>query len=348
MVRASEGSGDSIRIGLLIPDGRSLAARKGAELAVRNANDRGGIKGKPVRLIVKSMEGPWGTGSTQAVNLVFNDEVVALLGLHDGRNAHLVEQVAAKSRVVFLSAWSGDPTLAQAFVPWFFNAAFDDNRQAESLYREIYETRKFNRIAVVSNNAYDSGSALKNFLKRTGNSSSVKPLLLEFNENKDQAQDIIPGLKAAGPDCIVLFVQPPASLRIIEQLRLNNLNVPVYCTPEQLDENLLSTDELSRYGDTRFVTSVDLSSQNGSAFVEEYKAVYETLPGAVAAYAFDGMRILLDAIARGGTEREGLQKALLETDFEGVTGLIQFDERGSRKGSPGLAIIKRGIPVLLK
>ena len=43
------------------------------------------------------------------------------MGSHDGRNAHLVEQVATKSQVVFLSAWASDPTLSQAFVPWFFS-----------------------------------------------------------------------------------------------------------------------------------------------------------------------------------------------------------------------------------
>ena len=84
------------------------------------------------------MEGPWGTGSKQAVNLVFDEEVVAMLGSHDGRNAHLVEQVSAKSRVVFLSAWSGDPTLAQAFVPWFFNCVPNDLQQADVLIEEIY------------------------------------------------------------------------------------------------------------------------------------------------------------------------------------------------------------------
>ena len=121
-----EETGDTVKIGLLIPDSKSLASKYGAELAVRKANISGGLNGHPVRLIVRSMEGHWGTGSKQAVTMIFDENVVAILGSHDGRNAHLVEQVSAKSRVVFLSAWSGDPTLSQAFVPWFFNCVYND------------------------------------------------------------------------------------------------------------------------------------------------------------------------------------------------------------------------------
>ena len=33
------------------------------------------------------------------------------------------------------------------------------------------------------------------------------------------------------------------------------------------------------------------------------------MPGTVAAYAFDGMNILIEAIRKAGTEREKIQKA---------------------------------------
>jgi ABC-type branched-subunit amino acid transport system substrate-binding protein len=92
----------TVKIGLLIQDNNSLAARYGAELAIRKANETGGFRGKQFRLITRSMEGPWGTGSKQAVDLIDGENVCAILGSHDGRNAHLVEQVSAKERIVFL------------------------------------------------------------------------------------------------------------------------------------------------------------------------------------------------------------------------------------------------------
>ena len=143
---------------------------QGAELAIREANEKGGLNGFRFQLIVRSMEGPWGTGSKEAVNLIFEEKVWALLGAHDGRNAHIVEQAATKSIVVFVSAWASDPTLSQAFVPWFFNCVPNDNQQASSLIEEIYNKRNFNKVAVISGDDYDSKMTLNCFLKASAKS----------------------------------------------------------------------------------------------------------------------------------------------------------------------------------
>ncbi len=166
-----------IKIGLLIQDSSYISVVQGAELAVRNANSKGGLNGRRFLIVVRSMEGPWGTGSKQAVDLIFEEKVWALLGAHDGRNAHLVEQAATKSQVVFVSAWSGDPTLSQAFVPWFFNCVPNDRQQAGSLIEEIYNRRKIIQVAVVYGNDYDSKTALDNFLKQAKMSGKPEPVL---------------------------------------------------------------------------------------------------------------------------------------------------------------------------
>ena len=119
-----------LKIGLLISDKNAVAAKNGAELAILQANKMGGFNGRSFELVVRSMEGPWGSGAKEAVKMIFDDEVCAIMGSIDGRNAHVVEQVTTKSRTVFLSVWSGDPTLSQAFVPWFFSCVPNNNQQA--------------------------------------------------------------------------------------------------------------------------------------------------------------------------------------------------------------------------
>jgi branched-chain amino acid transport system substrate-binding protein len=337
---------ETIKIGLLIPDRCSIAAKNGAELAIRKANDIGGQTKYLFQLIVRSMEGPWGTGSKQAVTLVFDENVVAILGSHDGRNAHLVEQVSAKSRVVFLSAWSGDPTLSQAFVPWFFNSIFNDIQIADALIDEIYIKRSLDKIAVISDDSYDSGSTFKNFLKQAENSGKQVPILFKFNDTTQDLKDISGRLKKGDIDCIILFVQAPAAFRIIELLRLNNLNQPVYATLNLLDENKSPGPDFKYYENVRFASSEILAGKKGELFAKEYRKQFGNIPGAVAAYAFDGMNLLIEAIRKAGTEREGIQKALRDIKYDGVTGTIQFDENGNRKGVPVFVEIKKGILVI--
>ena len=342
------GVADTVRIGLLIQDKNSTAALQAAELAVLKANQNGGVNGLPVRLVVRSMEGPWGTGSREAVSLIFDEKVTAILGSHDGRNAHLVEQVAAKSRMVFISAWTSDPTLSEAFIPWFFNCVPTDLQQADALIEDICNRRKLIKIAVVSDNSYDSQSAVNNFLKNLTKQGKHKPLLFSYDSTDKDINALTEKIISSETDCAVLFVQPPASVKLIRQLKMKNMNLPVFGSFELLDENHLTEKDLKDYEKVAFVSSVNLSGRAGILFSEDYKKAYGNLPGAIAAYAFDGVNVLIEAIKKAGNEREKIQKAIAEIKYEGVTGTIHFDERGNRKGIPGFVEFKNGIPVSMK
>ncbi len=125
---------DTIKIGLLIPDKEALAAKHGAELAIRKAKRRGGYSHLPFQLVVRSTEGQWGAGSKESVRLVFEDEVVAIMGSLDGRNAHLAEQVAATTKILFLSSWAPDMTISLPFVPWSLRWRPNHQHLAMSLF----------------------------------------------------------------------------------------------------------------------------------------------------------------------------------------------------------------------
>jgi len=155
----------AVKIGLLIPEQEAIAAKHGAELAIREANEKGGYEGCSFHLVVRSAEGPWGAGSKESVGLVFDDEVVAIMGSLDGRNAHLAEQVATKTKIVFLSAWATDMSLSQAFVPWYFRCVPNDDQQAVTLIQDIYKNRKISRVTVIGTEDYDSRNAVRSFIK---------------------------------------------------------------------------------------------------------------------------------------------------------------------------------------
>ncbi len=341
---AESGVKQTIKIGLLIQDNNSVEARQASELAILNANLHGGYKGTKFELIVRSMEGPWGTGSKQAVSLVFDENVVAMAGSHDGRNAHLVEQVAAKSRVVFVSEWSADPTLAQAFVPWFFNAVSNGFQQSDALINAIGKIKKHDQIAIIHDAEYDSGSTMNCFLEKLKSRGIPEPVKLAYHPDPDNFKDIVDKLRSGDIGSIILFVGPPALFKLIEKLRVDNFYQPVYCPLIQLDENKIPGD-MKNYENVTFVYPVNSSGKLWSTFSDQYRGKFGNYPGTVAAFAYDGMNLLIEAIRSAGTDREKLQNALKSIKYEGVTGAIQFDGKGNRIGVPGVAQIKNGIPV---
>lgn len=338
----------TIKIGLLIPDKNSTAAKHGAEMAIKKANENGGLNGNPFRLVIRSMEGPWGTGSKQAVDLIFQENVCAIMGSSDGRNGHLVEQVTTKAGIVFLSTWASDPTLAQAFVPWYFTCVPNDLQQADAFIEEIYIKKRITRVATVSDKGYDSKLAVESFFKKTKLTGEADPLQLYYDPPGEDFIDLLDKIKKDEINAIVIFGNPSSSLRFIRQLRQSRMNQSVFGALSILDENELSGQDLKNYENVVLVSSGNWSGSMGIAFRKDFKQTYGIIPDEVASYSFDGMSLLLEAIRTGGPGRKEIQKSLKKIHFQGVTGPIQFDARGKRVGVPFLIEIRNGIPAKLE
>jgi len=340
-------SGNYIKIGLLIPDKESTAARYGAELAIRKANANGGFNGMPFQLVVRSMEGPWGTGSKQAVSLIFEEKVWALLGSHDGRNAHLVEQAATKAIVPFVSAWAGDPTLSQAFVPWFFNCVPNDFQQAEMLFNEICMKRNMSVIALISDNDYDSQLAASSFLKKMKLENRTEPDRFRYENYTGKINEMLDQIQKGKAECIVLLCNPSASLEIYSLIRERKMDQPVFGSHYLLNENIISSRDMKVYDNSIMIPTGKWSAPKFRIFIQDYKELFGVSPGIVAAYSYDGMNVLIRAVMNAGTpDREKIQKALETINYEGVTGTISFDDMGNRNGKYLMTTVRNGIPFI--
>jgi len=340
-------SDNSIKIGLLIQNNKSLAARHGTELAIRNANEMGDLKGRKFQVVVRSMEGTWGTGSKEAVKLIFDEGVIAIIGSHDGRNAHLVEQVTAKAHLTFVSAWASDPTLSQAFVPWFFNCVPNDLQQASSLIEEIYHKSNITKVAIVSDISYDSNIAVKSFLKKTKEEGISEPIQYSSENSETEINELLDKINKEDPKCIILFGQPDYSLKFTRLMRLKKMKQTVYGSLFSFSEKGSSDQDFMQNDKIVLVSSEFFLRTKGKTFQEEFERVYGKKPTEAAAYAFDATNLIIEAIRNADADRSKIQSELAKIHYEGVTGLIQFDDKGNRRGDAGLIEMTNGIPIVV-
>jgi ABC-type branched-subunit amino acid transport system substrate-binding protein len=341
---ADQGNGDdTVKIGLLIPDRESLAARHGAELAIREANEKGGKR--TYKLVVRSTEGPWGAGSKESVSMVFDDGVVAIMGSLDGRNAHLAEQVATKTRIVFLSSWATDMTLSQAFVPWYFRCLPNDQQQATSLVREIHQKRKLSKLVVIASEAYDARYAAATFVKVARSLELAAPSVLSYGSPKGSLSEILTAIEEDGAEAIVLFGDPAFASEIISGLKQRGMNQRIFGTLAVTDGGKEGGPDWSYLEGSVLVSSGHWFTDRGMAFQKEFQHTYGYQPGSAAAYAYDGINVIIGVIRRAGVDRDRIIEAFAEVKHpSGITGDIQFDENGNRTGSAGLMMIREGIP----
>lgn len=322
---------DSLSIGLLISDASFSDAQRGAELAIVEANNQNFLNGKKVKLMTRSMEGPWGTGAKQTVDLVFNQNVWAIVGSHDGRNAHLAEQVIAKTQVVYISAWSGDPTLAQAYVPWFFSMVSNNIQQAKSLFSEINSNGKPERLLVLSDSTYDAENALKYFMQEMNEHQLAEPMKLRYKSTDFNLTRQLMQIKDLKPKTIVLFGKPKESVIILKSLQTNAVQAKIYGTFETLGEDPENKFEIRSFKGAIVPDTNFAKTENGKKFIKSYTEEYGQEASPTAAYAYDAVWLLLKKIKESGFDREAFKTRMRNTNETGVTGTIQFDSIGNRK-----------------
>ena len=337
-----------IKIGLLIPDPEKLAAKHGAELAIREANYKGGYSGRLFQLVVRSTEGPWGTGSKESVNLVFDDEVVAIMGSLDGRNAHLVEQVAAKTRIICLSAWATEMTLSQAFVPWHYRCVPNDDQQATSLIKEIYEKRKIINVAIIGTEDYDSRNAVHSFIETATLMNVPLPRQFLFKSTVENFQMTLQEIDQYDVGAIILFGKPALASDIIPLLKEQNMNQPVFGSFSVMDDQKACNPNWDIFEGLNLVSSGHWFTEKGIAFQKAFQETFGYQPGAAAAYAYDGINRIIEVIQKSGPDRDKIIDAFAEINYiTGVTGEIRFDTNGNRMGIPGIMTIKNGNPYVI-
>ena len=80
-----------------------------------------------------------------------------------------------------------------------------------------------------------------------------------------------------------------------------------------------------------------------AAFIKKYTSRYKDAPGEWAAHSYDIIYLVKKAYEMGGTNRASLiQKLHAVKAFPGITGTIQFDEKGDVSGKKVMVLVVKG------
>ena len=110
---------------------------------------------------------------------------------------------------------------------------------------------------------------------------------------------------------ILLYCKPAVSARIVSAIMQKKINIRILAPLSVLNENELTDDELELLDKLLYFPSFQWNEKELSVFRIKYFQIFSKSPGLVAAYAFDAMNILIQALkSAGGPDREKIQKAL--------------------------------------
>jgi ABC-type branched-subunit amino acid transport system substrate-binding protein len=340
---------EEVRIGVLAPlEGNILVPQgiqllQGATLAMEEANEQGGYKGIPFKILAHNDVGLWGAAANEIVKM--GDEGVwAILGTIDDINSHVGIRVALKLEIPWMNTSDPDPTFTETNIPWVVRCIADDRQSSYALVDHIYVEKELKRVAVLrANNRYGRVGVMefRDAALRVGH-----PIVLEvrYSDGETNFDAQLERIRNSNPDAVVLWGNALEMALILNRMRELGMDYPVFPSDRAVNPLFIETAGENANG---IVTTCQYNPKADNPklkeFQKKYKARFGQEPDVFAAHAYDGMNITLDAIRSQGLNKYLIRDYLTDMkEYNGVTGEILFDATWNDVGRIYMAEVKDG------
>lgn len=292
-----------------------MRTQQGAQMAVDEINEAGGVLGKQLELFVADDGGVQDTG-INATNLIASQGVVAQVGPTLSGLALAVEGIISEAEYPVLVGATSPKLVNTIDNPWLFRIRASDTIQAQLAAVYATENLGCSKIGLFTNsNDYGSGArvVVEEYLTEKG----IEYVSESHNTGDTDMTSQVLKLKEAGVDCVIVWTDDAETALAARQFYDLGLDVPIIgstsistpqvnelCQPEWLD---------NWYSCTDFTTSND--SEIVQNFVKSFNTKYGEDPELYAVTYYSAIYLLKDAIERAGSlDSAAIRDALAATD----------------------------------
>jgi branched-chain amino acid transport system substrate-binding protein len=311
---------DTIRIGFPTPLTGSFAAEakdqvKSAELAVKQFNDKGGVNGRKIELLVRDDKLNGGEAATRTLELIEKDKVHAIVGSLSSAVQLAVNEVTRARGVLYVSISQSDTiNEVKDFSKYTFHEALNPTMTAGAVARHAF--KKGTKVAhLVADYAYGH-EMLRGFKRAQAviGAETVGEIMHPFGAA--DYSTFMPRLRSMRPDilCISNFGRDQANsikqavdfglkqqAKIVVPVLLHNQRLAV--SPEVFEGVV---------GGSNYYWGLESQLPSAKAFNDAYRAANGgAIPTDYGAYGYTGVSSLLQAMqVAGGTDTDKVIAAL--------------------------------------
>jgi branched-chain amino acid transport system substrate-binding protein len=209
--------GKAIRVGLITPLTGGNAdvgnsTRLGAELAVKEINEFGGLLGRPLELVIRDDKGDPDEGRKVSQELVLKEKVDFTIGFcNTGVAMKSLDVFQDNKHLLMVSCAQGTAVTAK-YPPvdsYIFRAAPPDNVNARFLINEIVNRRKIKRVAILADSTGYGEGGVKD-LSAELVKSGLKPVtVIRFPLDVTSLTDEMRKARDAGAEAVVVYTVAP-------------------------------------------------------------------------------------------------------------------------------------------
>jgi branched-chain amino acid transport system substrate-binding protein len=320
-----------IRVGVFLSltgstAGYGISALNSFKLATQEVNDRGGINGRQVELVVEDDHSNAQEVAALVGKLIKQDRVHALLAEPISTRAMIAAPIAQENKVVMISPAAVKPELTMQG-DYIFRACFVSSTEGEAIAAFAINKLKAKRAAIILDGKNDYAVVLTDFF-----SKHFKKLGGEIvNQQNYEASDKdisrqISTLNSATPDLVFAPGFYNTAGLVAAELKRQSSKA-ILMGSDGWDSPSLLEGAGDAFDGVYFANHFWVGSDDPLVrkFVTDYSSKYGLAPDAGAATAYDAARLLFEALKETKSTKALRDKLASTANFPGVTGRITLD-----------------------
>ncbi len=307
----------------------------GAEVAVAEINEQGGVKEGPLAGYTLKLEAFDDRGDAKEAasvgRQVVNGEYLFLSGATISTAALGMSPVLYRGRVPYIMGWASASSLTHQGFDNLVRTTYTTEAEALAMLKAMQERFGVEKVSViVENGSY--GQEILETMQANAADYGIElgtPLTIVPKQDVDFNAVL---LKAQGkdPDMVVILVERNEGGMIVSQARKLGWEIPFY-GPKSLGEPQffeLAGDLLGEVYLT-CTPSLDTTDAVVQNFLASWGEFYDYPPDMAAIYGYDSVKVALEVIEMGGVDRESFIERLRDVEVPGIGNpLYSFNENG--------------------
>lgn len=345
----------SVKVGVIVPltgDAASYGetARNVFRIATDEINTAGGVKGRPLELIIEDGKCNGGDAAAAMQKLANVDGVAAVIGGFCPSESLAAVPIAEQKKIALFSAGSSNPELTGKS-PYFMRNYPSDASQGAVL-ADVAVKRGWKKVAFMQEQLdYPLGIYKAFAIQFQRNKGAV--VKEEFASTAADVRLSLKKLRAEKPDALFIDTQTSAaSERVLKQVKELRWTIPLlFANSLLIDPKIIEVNKDALEGAIAAEFGVYPENSKFKALVETYKGRYGTdMPyQSYAQTEYDAVFMVRDALIAVGEDGEKISQWLRSTiGWEGASGAITIGGDGDRVGGYVSKVIKGGKAELLQ
>ncbi|MFX0212350.1 MAG: ABC transporter substrate-binding protein [Candidatus Hodarchaeota archaeon] len=297
-------------------------------IALEEINEQGGIREKKLQLIYEDSACEPAKGVTAIQKLINIDGVSFVIDIACSSVVLAEAPIAEDNKVLLMSVTASNYKIKDAG-DYIFRVYPSDAFQGKELAKLINSSNHKSVAIVYINNDY--GFGLKKVFQEEFKSLGGEIVAVESHEaGITDFRSLLAKIKTVNPEAIFLAEHPKEGSLLLKQIKELEIEASIYGSDAMKDQTVLQGAG-SAAENLIMLFSVLPKDTVYEQFNSLYKAKYGKDVESYAEYGYDALKVLAYVMDKTGLDPTKIKNELYKIkDFEGITGLISFDEFGER------------------